>query len=128
MDVLASALLLVAFILFVDLTFGEGNHVMAQLAGLFSSGVTLGWPTGIQEDDHPWVVAQRSLRPTSGQGTAAAWMPRQVGCYRAAARSSSDEWHEAGDSIDKASIEETADAVFIGRVRAGPTHLNHGRR
>src|SRR5690349_15166224 len=65
MDVLASALLLIAFIAFVDLTFGEGNHVAAQLSGLFSSGATLGWPTGIQEEDHPWVVAQRSLRPTS---------------------------------------------------------------
>ena len=59
-DVLASALLLAAFVLFVDLTFGEGNHVAAQLGGLFSSDATLGWPAGIQEDDHPWLVLHRA--------------------------------------------------------------------
>src|SRR5207237_8529494 len=59
MDAIASALLLAAFILFVDLTFGEGNHRAAQLGGLFSSRASVGWPAGVQEEDHPWLVMHR---------------------------------------------------------------------
>ena len=75
MDVIASVVLLAAFILFVDATFGEGNHVAAQLGGLFSSGAALGWPSGVQEEDHPWLVA---LRAPAGPGAGTAWATRQL--------------------------------------------------
>ena len=61
MDALASALLLAAFILFVDLTFGEGNHRAALLGGLFSNGSSFGWPTGVQDLGLPAMVQHASI-------------------------------------------------------------------
>ena len=109
MDVLVSALLLAAFVLFVDLTFGEGNHLAAQLSGLFSSGATLTWPTGVQEDDHPGLVAQRARRETQTNPLAPA----------------------AADVVSNrpaATFEEIDEAVAVERIRAEGVHLGRGSR
>ena len=129
MDVLASALLLAAFILFVDLTFGEGNHRAAQLSGLFSSGASFGWPTGVQEEDQPWLVTDQRPRRAPASTTAAAWIPHQVGRSRPTnGRGTEGEWLGARDVIEQTTIEETGEGVCVDRVLAGPTHVSRGRR
>src|SRR5438309_4683285 len=107
MDAIASALLLAAFILFVDLTFGEGNHRAAQLGGLFSSGASVGWPAGVQEDDHPWLIA----RQTPAHGAAAATsMPPQISRGSNADQRTWQQDAPAQDTIGKPGlIEETTE-------------------
>jgi hypothetical protein len=118
MDVLASALLLAAFVLFVDLTFGEGSHVAAQLGGLFSSDATLGWPAGIQEDDHPWLVLHRASALTTATD---GWTPptRSLPAQVPGVTESAPALDGPSGAWPMSTIEDTDEPVRTQRVEGG---------